>query len=58
MTATVATAVHCPACTHWLMSATLIRGARLRCRSCRTRVLVDLIDGELRIVLDKQTGKG
>ena len=54
----VATAVHCPACARWLTEAVEMKGVRLRCKSCGTRVVADLADGDLHLALDKETMRG
>ena len=45
----LATAVHCPSCDRRLMEAEEIKGGRLRCKSCGTRLAIDLGGGKLTI---------
>ena len=43
----VTTAVFCPACGRWLLAAEAITGQRLRCKSCKAELTIDLREAHL-----------
>lgn len=45
----VTTAVYCPACGRWLLEAEAITGQRLRCKSCKAELTIDLRDSRLAV---------
>ncbi len=49
------TSIRCPHCGRHLLEAEEIKNAKLRCKSCRDRLIINLGSGTLTILLDNET---
>ena len=51
MVTAVTTAVYCPACGRWLLEAELITAQHLRCKSCKSELVIDLKEARLEVAV-------